>query len=403
LPFSSDDAVAETPPDATCVVLRASILFRDFTDAELATIAPLVRERRLAPETILVREGEAARELFLVRSGRVEVSKRAPGADTDHRLTTLGTGDTIGEVALVDRAPRSASIRALDPTVVAVLDMDALDGALADEPVLRARMLRNLSAFVGRRLRDVSEVGVAALERELALARTRVAMGTFVTYVFLIMAAYGFALRVIVDMTSSVADASIVSIPVILGFAVPLWVMMRRSGEPIATYGLTWHGAGAAARDGVVWSIPVLAAATLLKLALTRTVPAYAGVPVVTLGGFLDPAAAPGAWRFALAMSLGYLAVVPFQEFVARGALQGPLERFLVGPRTTVKAILIANVLFMASHLFLSTAFAFMTLVPGLLWGALYARHGTLVAPIVSHALVGWWVFFVLGTDRILA
>lgn len=35
-------------------------------------------------------------------------------------------------------------------------------------------------------------------------------------------------------------------------------------------------------------------------------------------------------------------------------------------------------------------------------WGALYARHGTLVAPIVSHALLGWWTLFVLGFDHVL-
>lgn len=402
LPLSSDDAVAEATFDATCAALRASVLFRDFTDAELATIAPLVRERRLPPETTLVREGEPARELFLVRSGRVEVSKRAPGAVTDHPLTTLGAGDTIGEVALVDRAPRSASIRALEPTVVAVLDMDALDAALVDEPVLRARMLHNLSVFVGRRLRDVSEVGVAALERELALARTRIAMGTFLTYVILIMVAYGFVLRVVGDLASSAADTSVFSVPVILAFALPVWAMVRRSGEPLATYGVTWRGARAATRDAILWSVPIIAGATLLKLVMIRTLPELAGVPLVSLGGWLDPAGPAGTWQWVIAANLVYVAIVPIQEFVVRGAIQGPLERFLVGPHAGARAVVIANFLFIASHLYLSTSFAVTSFPPGLVWGALYARHRTLVAPIVSHWLFGLWAFFVLGFDRVL-
>jgi membrane protease YdiL (CAAX protease family) len=41
-------------------------------------------------------------------------------------------------------------------------------------------------------------------------------------------------------------------------------------------------------------------------------------------------------------------------------------------------------------------------MLPGFLWGWLYARHGTLVASIVPHALIGWWALFVLGFDRIL-
>jgi CRP-like cAMP-binding protein len=398
-PRLSDDPVAATSMRA---MLRASVLFRDFSDGELAPITVLVGERRLTAGSTLVREGEPARELFLVRSGRVEVTKRAPGADTDHRLTTLGAGDTIGEVALVDRAPRSASISALEPTVVAVLDMDALDAALANEPVVRARMLGNLSVFVGRRLRDVSEVGVAALERELALARTRVAMGTFLTYVICIMVAYGFVLRLIGDLASSAADTTAFSVPVILGFALPIWLMVRRSGEPLATYGLTWHGARAATHDGILWSVPIIAGATLLKLVMIRTLPALADVPVFSLGGWLDPRGPVGSWQYVLGANLLYFAVVPIQEFVVRGAMQGPLERFLVGPHARAKAVLIANFLFIASHLYLSTSFAVTSFVPGLVWGALYARHRTLVAPIVSHWIFGSWAFFVLGFDRVL-
>jgi membrane protease YdiL (CAAX protease family) len=189
---------------------------------------------------------------------------------------------------------------------------------------------------------------------------------------------------------------------VVLGFAVPLWVMVRRSGEPIARYGLTWRGAGAGVRDGILWSLPILATAALLKLAWKTTIPELAGTPVFTFGGLLDPAASPGAAGFTFLMSLAYLTIVPVQEFIARGALQGPLERFFVGPKATARAVVIANFIFSASHLYLSTRFALIAMLPGFLWGALYARHRTLVAPIVSHALIGWWALFVLGFDRIL-
>lgn len=400
-----DDVAASSAPAPTASLLaelRASVLFRDFADGDLAAIAPLLGARSLPPGGILVREGDPAREIFIVRRGRVEVTKRAAGAETDHRLTTLVAGDTVGEMALVSRTPRSASIRALEQTTVLVLDMDALDAATRSNPAVRARMLHNLTAFLGQRLRDVSEVGVTALERELELARTRVAMGTFLTYVILIMVAYGFVLRLLGDLVSSAADTTAFSVPVILGFALPIWCMVRRSGEPLASYGLTWHGSGAAIRDGILWSLPIIAGATLLKLVMVRTIPALAGVPVISLGGWLDPHGPAGSWQFVLAANLIYLAIVPIQEFVVRGAMQGPLERFLVGPHATAKAIVIANFLFIASHLYLSTSFALTSFVPGLVWGALYARHPTLVAPVVSHWLFGLWAFVVLGFDRVL-
>jgi membrane protease YdiL (CAAX protease family) len=248
----------------------------------------------------------------------------------------------------------------------------------------------------------VSEVTVTALDRELELARLRVAMGRLLVLVMMLMVAYGFALRVVVDMTRAAADTTMISVPMILGFTVPLWIYMRRSGEPLALYGLTWRGAGPAIRDAILWSLPLLALATLLKLALVRSVPELAAVPVFRMGGWLDASATTADVRLAVVMAIAYLLVVPLQEFVARGALQGALQRFLAGPRTTGTAIVVANFLFVASHLYLSTTFALLAMLPGFLWGALYARHPTLVAPIVSHQLIGWWTLFVLGFDRLL-
>jgi len=43
-----------------------------------------------------------------------------------------------------------------------------------------------------------------------------------------------------------------------------------------------------------------------------------------------------------------------------------------------------------------------ISLLPGLPWGWLYTRHGTLIAPIVSHVLVGSIGLFVLGFDQLL-
>jgi CRP-like cAMP-binding protein len=396
--------MSEGSVDAASLVrdLQRCSLFQALPEDDVARIVPLLTERRVASGTLIVREGDPTRELFIIRDGLVEVTKRAPGATHDHQLTTLGPGATFGELGIAERAPRSASVRALADTTLAVLDFDHLAGATAHDGV-HARMLGNLSTYLGRRLRDVSEVTVVALERELELARERVAMGTFITYVIFIMVGYGFALRLVADLARLAADSTIITIPVILGFAVPLWVMMRRSGWPLASYGLTWRGAGAAMWDAFLWTVPLLALCVVVKMVLVRTVPHLANAPIFRLGGFRDPtASAHDAW-LALGMSLAYVALCPVQEFIARGALQSPLQRFLVGPRSTLLAIVIANAMFTASHLYLSPTFALIAMVPGFLWGWLYARHGTLVAPTFSHVLVGWWGLFVLGFDHILA
>jgi len=388
--------------DDLLLALKRCALFAQCSDADLARVVPLLVERAVPADTVVVTEGAAATELFVIRAGRVEVTKRAADANRAHRLTTLGPGDSFGELTFVDRGPRSASIRTLEQTTLVVLPMAALDAATSDDAAMRARMLAGLAAFLAGRLRGVSEVTATALQHELELAETRVAMATFLTYVVFIMVGYGFAMRFVADMAKTAADTTLVTIPILLGFALPLYAMMLRSGEPIATYGLTRRGAGAAIRDAVVWSVPFLVAAAALKIAVLRGAVGLEDAPVFAVGGFRDPTVTRSAAWFALAMSVAYVALVPIQEFIARGALQSPLARFLVGPRATLMAIVIANALFTAAHLYLSTTFALIAMVPGFLWGGLYARHGTLVAPIVSHALLGWWTLFVLGFDRIL-
>jgi hypothetical protein len=374
--------------------LRRWTLFQGFSDAELQLLAPHLSERAVAPGMTIVREGEPPAELFVIRKGRVEVTKQAAGSALEPQLTTLAAGDSFGEMALVDRVPRSASVRAREPTVVTLLPMARLESVTAGNPRLEGHLLRNLAADLARRLRATSETTAAALERELELARTRVAMGTFLTYILLVMCAYGFVLRAVVDLVHAAADTTLVSIPVILGFGAALFAMMWQSGRPLRDFGLTLRGGTHSAREALLWTVPLLVLTTLVKLVLVRLVRGHVGAPVFTLGSMASST---------LVLSLAYAIVVPFQEIVARGAMQSSLARFYVGRRATARAIFVANALFTASHLYLSTTFAVVSFLPGLFWGVLYARHGTLVGPVLSHALLGWWVLFALGADRLLA
>src|SRR5689334_22604614 len=117
-----DDHDAETSRS-----LRACVLFRDCSDDDPAAILPRMAERVYAAGAVIVAEGEPASELFVVRSGEVEVTKHPQGGGQEYRLTTLGAGASFGELTVVDRGARSASVRALVPTTVAVLPMAALD------------------------------------------------------------------------------------------------------------------------------------------------------------------------------------------------------------------------------------------------------------------------------------
>jgi CRP/FNR family cyclic AMP-dependent transcriptional regulator len=89
--------------------LRRCPLFELLSTAELAVLADLSRPRRFAPGERIVGEGELGDSLFVLASGEVEVS-RSEGSGGP--LAVLGPPQAFGEMALVDREHRSATVRA---------------------------------------------------------------------------------------------------------------------------------------------------------------------------------------------------------------------------------------------------------------------------------------------------
>jgi len=80
-----------------------------------------------------------------------------------------------------------------------------------------------------------------------------------------------------------------------------------------------------------------------------------------------------------------------------RSLLQGPLSHFLTGRWRTWLAIVGANIIFSAAHLYVSPGLAGIAFVVGLFWGWLYARQGGPAGVSVSHVLLGLWAFELVG------
>ena len=92
------------------------------------------------PGDVLLKEGDTATAAYLIESGTVEVSKMADGRRIV--LNTLGSGSIVGEMALIDRAPRSATVTATAKTIALIIDQKVFDRVLASaEPVLKALVL----------------------------------------------------------------------------------------------------------------------------------------------------------------------------------------------------------------------------------------------------------------------
>jgi uncharacterized membrane protein len=144
-------------------------LFQGFGPAAQSRIAARLVERRLAPGEYLFHEGEAGAALYVVAEGEVEVLVGRGGREVT--LARLGPCSHLGEMALLDDAPRSTSARAA--TRVALLEVSGevfMAELLAAPEATRAllsemaRRLRGANAMVGDSLaRDA----VREVERNL--------------------------------------------------------------------------------------------------------------------------------------------------------------------------------------------------------------------------------------------
>ncbi|KAA5605222.1 cyclic nucleotide-binding domain-containing protein [Roseospira marina] len=104
-------------------------------------IAPSQHEIALEAGAILFSEGDVGDRAYVVRTGRMEVSRRVGSAHVV--LAVEGPGTILGEMALIDDQPRSATIRALEPSSLTVVPREAFDFHLArTDPVIRMLLER---------------------------------------------------------------------------------------------------------------------------------------------------------------------------------------------------------------------------------------------------------------------
>jgi glutaminase len=125
-------------------------LARGLSAHELAALSRHSARKAYAQGEVLVREGDPATHLYFVLIGRAAVELAAPGAQT-HVVAHIDPGFSFGEMALIERQPRSATVRASQPTICLEVAFAALERPELRE--VRNKLLANLAADLSQRLR----------------------------------------------------------------------------------------------------------------------------------------------------------------------------------------------------------------------------------------------------------
>ena len=126
------------------VALKSAEIFANTSDFSLVSLASIADEVHVTADETFIRKGDMEHCMYLLVSGRVRVH------DQGREIARLGEGEIIGEMSLLDPAPRSASVTATEDTQLFRIEKDAFDIVMADNPEITQGVLRVLC----RRLRS---------------------------------------------------------------------------------------------------------------------------------------------------------------------------------------------------------------------------------------------------------
>ena len=124
--------------------LRSIPLFAATSDRSIEVIASIVEEASFAPGEVLVRQGDPGDSLIVIRSGAATVEQDG------RMIRSLGAGDFLGEIALVDGGVRTATVTATEPIEALTIGREGFTRLMEEFPVIRYDLVTALT----RRLRD---------------------------------------------------------------------------------------------------------------------------------------------------------------------------------------------------------------------------------------------------------
>lgn len=133
--------------DAYLERLGALSMFAECSNKELRDVARIVDELNVEEGRVLMSQGDAGQEAFVIEEGTADVVRNG------ELLATVGPGQYVGELALIDAGPRSATVTATSPMRLLVIGTREFSTLLDEVPGLARRVL----VSTARRLRAANE------------------------------------------------------------------------------------------------------------------------------------------------------------------------------------------------------------------------------------------------------
>lgn len=125
--------------------LRTVPLFSGCTTKELEKVAKASDEITMTAGTLIVDQGQTGREAFVILDGEVTVKRNG------RKVATLGSGDVVGELSLLDHGPRTATAVCETDASLLIIDQRRFLNVLDEVPAISHKLLASLAS----RIRDM--------------------------------------------------------------------------------------------------------------------------------------------------------------------------------------------------------------------------------------------------------
>jgi CRP/FNR family cyclic AMP-dependent transcriptional regulator len=119
--------------------LKCSPLFEGLSRKQLAHLARLTDDLDVPAGTVLCKEGRRGREFFVIIDGEATVTRGG------ERVATIGSGEFFGEIALLERVVRTATVSAATPLSFFVISDQAFSAVLDAHPSIERKLLRAMA------------------------------------------------------------------------------------------------------------------------------------------------------------------------------------------------------------------------------------------------------------------
>ncbi len=154
-------------PGGSYILLQQIALFAGMSGEQLASLAPMLKQRTYQKGETILYQGEHGDSMFIILSGKVRIYGLSPyGQEISFEL--CDGGEFFGEMALLLGTPRSANVEALQTTEVLVLHRQAVQHYLLANPPAAVQILETLSRRLRRTTESVGDLSALGVPQRLA-------------------------------------------------------------------------------------------------------------------------------------------------------------------------------------------------------------------------------------------